>query len=336
MLTMRKIGSVRVWLLLVLIGQAGWSQQHTQLPTAEQIKILRDYIEKSNVDFIIKGRVVDQESKPLQKVQVFIRGVKQTTGTATEEKNDKVIVNDSFEFSVRDSRSVCLTFLADGYYPNVIEFGSAQPGTDAILPGKTHTYENVIVVLRKMGQLAVLNGYDPLLSYGYDGSCTSWDIAGITTEKVETRCVKGVGRPAPDVPCVYMQVIPSKAPIEPVMVGPEEAFPANRIVQLVLQDGKGGGFVRAYSKAKNAVEAGRDFTTAPTEGYSPVLTLSPEDIAGFRHAKNVYFYCKINGLLGKGYIGSFVYVPNKKVSECYLQFYIQSVKDATNVVTRSW
>ena len=117
-----------------------------------------------------------------------------------------------------------------------------------------------------------------------------------------------------------------------------EVAPRDGIVRIVIQDGQGGGFVRAHTKSRDVMGAVLDVTTAPIEGYSPTLDISADEIAAMRSGGeevNPIFYFKLNGLYGKGFVNFVEYRARAGTLSCDVFFLLQP-DGSTNVETTSW
>jgi hypothetical protein len=323
---------VVAWTLALLAFGAGCAVAQGHKTRGEAI---REMLRKVNVDFVIKGRVVDQDGNPLAGVTVDVRRSKETGPFAQKTYTDTKTVSGTFDFSFRESDFVGLEFRRDGYHSGRLSFVGPAPTEGVRIDGQTHTYDGVTVVLQKIGRLAFLHKYGPIVTCTADGRFRVWDISRIGTERTETKCIDLPAAPGRETPCVFVRVVPSQVPIAPTLQGGDEVTPRDAAVQLVLQDGKGGGFVRAHSKGRTTLDAVLDITTAPTDGYSPALELTPEELVGLRADRNVYFYFRLNGFSGKGRIIGLTYLPDQGVRDCVLRFYLQP-DGSTNVETTSW
>ena len=76
-------------------------------------------------------------------------------------------------------------------------------------------------------------------------------------------------------------------------------------------------------------------TTAPKEGYAPTLAFTAEELAGFRNTQAVYYYFRLNGFFGKGYLCNLLYKPTEGIQDCAPNFLLQP-DGTTNVETTSW
>ena len=323
-----------VAVLGVLLGQV-CAQEGIGRERRDTERAVRDAVREMNVDFEIRGNVVDQDGGPLSGVGLRVRGLR-TPGPFREEhysltrKVDRV-----FELSLSRTYAATLYFSLDGYHSCRLGFSSRIPAEGARIEGHTHTYDDVTVVLHKIGELAQVHRHGCVLSYGLDGTLQAWDLSTVGPVRRQSRLLDLDAIPGPDVSCMYVHLVASPTPIEPQVVGGMEMTPRNAILQVVLQDGQGGGFIRVATEGRSEKEMLYATTTAPTEGYSPTLDLSPGDIAGLRVGAAVYFYCRINGLLGKGYVNSLHFRPDSGVKMCGLRFLIQP-NGSTNVETRQW
>ena len=323
--------SVSAWLALATVS-VGMAQEPTPEATRAYI---RKSVDRLNVDFVIRGKVVDQSGTPLSGVAVRIHRTKSVGMMRDEVHDESTVVNGTFAFEYKQTQGVEFEFKLNGYHSFSTGFGSLNPPKEARIEGKTHTYDNVTVVLQKIGRLAGLHAYAPVLSWSPTGDLRVWETAGVGAERVETKCGDTSGRPGTGAQCVYAYVTKGIAPATPNGGRKGNAVPGDEVVQLVLQDGKGGGFIKVPRQGRDDRTMLLAMTTAPKEGYAPTLAFTAEELAGFRNTQAVYYYFRLNGFFGKGYLCNLLYKPTEGIQDCAPNFLLQP-DGTTNVETTSW
>lgn len=325
-----------------MLRLCGWlasmaaSVASAQQPTDEVTRTyIRKAVDRLNVDFVIRGKVVDQDGKLLNRVRLDTHRSMCVAMLREEHYDDTAVVDGTFELRYRQTQGVSLEFRREGYHMQTMGFSSLGPSTHARIEGGTHIDDNVTVVLQKIGKLATLHSYGPVLSWAPDGRLRIWDISAVGAVRTGTKCVEVLGVPPPDVACVYVRVAKSLEPVAPAMQGETTVSPRDGVVQLVVQDRKGGGFVKVAAEGRDNREMSLSMTAAPTDGYQPVLELTAGELVGFRSTQPVYFCFRLNGCLGKGYISNLLYAPASGVQECGPNFCLQP-DGSTNVETTTW
>lgn len=302
----------------------------------EAREYIRKALEQQNVDFVIKGRVVDQDGTLLNGVTAVVEKSKATGMFREEDTKTTEVVNGTFCFTVRTAYAVNLEFRLTGHHGSgLLDYGSSVPAEGVRIEGRTHFYDDVTVVLQKIGKLAHLHEYLAPVLWQPDGALVAWDISRIGRERTATKCVKLTANPGPEIPCVYLHIVKSETPMPAVVHDSAEISPRDGVVQLVIQDGKGGGFIRVPSQGKDQRQMLLQMTTAPADGYTARLDLTPQEVAGFRTTTPVYYYAKVNGMFGKGYICNMFYSSAVGIRDSALNFWLQP-DGSTNVETTSW
>jgi len=126
---------------------------------------IRKAVDRLNVDFVIRGQVVDQDGKPLDGVTVEVRRTRSVWMFRDKVFEEMRVVNGTFEFKYKDTQGIGLTFKHEGYHRSSLGFGSLEPPPEAHIEGELHKYEQVTAVLQKIGELTSLTKHRAVLSW---------------------------------------------------------------------------------------------------------------------------------------------------------------------------
>ena len=291
------------------------------LPTGET---LAGYNRKRNGTIVIEGRVVDGEGQPVTDVTAYIdRFI--ASGIEGKSVQSKEKVGGEFHFHFARNSNVEITFRRKGHHAADLFYSFTRPSEGVVVKGKTHTYRDVPVVLTKIKNLASLHRYSLLLKYPIQGEATVWDISGVGSRRVKTtRATVLVDGTHPPEKVVYAAMVPTEPPMPAFVPGGKVVCrPAGQVFRIGISDGGDGGFIMVpASAAERTRYPMRELMEAPETGYVPFVDLTDDQILDSRKSKNYRFYCKLNGLYGKGRIMSIFFLPERGL-EIGMEFLLQ-------------
>jgi hypothetical protein len=327
-------------LALVLLGGAAVLVSQDK-PDDEKAKAERyakewkKYIDEQNGNIYVSGEVVSSTGEPLDGVKVYID---QCIAAGWENKHVKTTetVNKTLKFELKGVQVVYLRFVRDGYHAEELEFLFGEGAKPDRIEDKSFYYDNVRVVLEKIGELARLDQYDLWLRARPDGTATVWDISGVraTRRKTAYKEVRTQDLPLPGT--VYACLVPSPAvdeapsPVE----GKREQIPKGSVVRIGVSDGADGGFAFVPLEGRTPSRTLRDMKLAPEAGYRPSFDLTSDEVVSLRQDAEVCFYFKLNGFYGKGRLSSVEYLDERGLG-VRISFRLQP-NGTGNVETTEW
>lgn len=264
--------------------------------------------------FVLKGMVVDEEGKILDKVSLRISESRlKEMGTKNEGVDRSQEVNGEFTVEVNGADCVDIWFYRDGYYSEHLSFS-----TDEALPKNWDSRvmrgekvdsavvkrDGLRVVLEKYGKLADLTMFPASLRSSVDGDATVWNLAILSDG--QGKDVKNV-RDEASLPasCFYLdpQVDASgKLLVQQVLLGSTEQQCPGKVRVVMKGD---GGFVPVLTVAQTNQRQYRKMKEAPVNGYQKELVLDADAIKRYFQSRDeakpgTFFYVKIGKLYGKG------------------------------------
>ena len=190
-------------------------------------------------------------------------------------------------------------------------------------------YDNEIIVLKEIGDVGMMHEYHPSLDAFLDSTGTVVLLSPLAKSEHEKspwgkasgeiKRQESVSGASVSEPCLYLDFVPTKEPLPPILAGTREITPPNRYLDLAIRDNDGsGGFFVVDDQAITTQAEGRTqeviflMKEAPSEGYSPRLRIDNETLTSGQHGFDpIYFYVRMNGLYGKGYVQSASYLRGK-------------------------
>lgn len=287
-------------LMTLLLAAPG--SQHAR-PMKREVQQFEEILHQRYGTIVIAGTITDEEGNPLDKVMCSLAA---SAWKKDEGRHETRLFDGKFEVKYDDTDGVSLHFMKRGYHDAHFDVSFHDPVPSAHIEGRKHTYDNVKIVLTKAKHLTKLNYSQVRLTIEPDGTRTVWDLSDATFPYPERP--KGV-QFGPDEtinpPAVYLRLTPSEKP-KPAEKNKRGyiATPENAYLEVVIDDGQDGGFVpapvphyfvRAY--------ASQEYLQAPSEGYETVFRIPAEYLTGQLRG-SPWFYVRLNGLYGKGYIGT--------------------------------
>lgn len=231
----------------------------------------------------IRGTVVDDAGHPLSDVRVDVSSGRLGDPFRANSDRDIQKVDGSFNFDYPETDAVTLEFSKVGYHFVDFALVYKDPQPQARIEGGVHYYDLAVVMDR------VVTGA-PRLAYRTSLEATStpplwaWDIRGSIRGSAPRARRVWVGA-ASEVqgPVLYARQTED---------GQLELVSANRE--------SGEGLARVTIEGKAGAMHFDAMRIAPTDGYLDTIrfkTNQAEDTLG-----GVFFFCKLNGLFGKGWI----------------------------------
>jgi hypothetical protein len=350
--TMKRIipSGVVCGLLLLLTAAGLLAQEKAEDKRAKAERYAKEwkkYIDEQNGNIYVSGEVVCSTGERLDGVKV---NIDQCIAAGWENKHVKTTetVNKAFKFEFKGVQVVYLRFVRDGYHAEELELLFGEGAKPDRIEGKNFYYDNVHVVLEKIGELALLDLYEMRLTFAPDGKASVWDIARVV--KKSGKPVAGSVRPVlkdvvweniPPPGTVYTCLVPSATDVPPaVYKGTIVSPPKRTTIRVGVNDGAGGGLIRVQPEGRTYSRVLRDMKEAPEEGWQPFIELSNEDLVGFRsHSAMVCFYVKLNGMYGKGRISRAAYgrspYGEEEILEANVEIRLQP-NGTRNVETTEW
>lgn len=274
-------------------------------------EVIRDTNREANGTIIVEGSVVDGGNQPLTKVRVSARR-SIASGLEGRSAEARYAVNGNFALVFEGNRGVSLDFYCEGYHYEHLDFSFVRPRADAVIDGRTHTYRNVRVVMKKIGKLATLHEYSAWLKHPAKGDATVWDIAKVGAEsRVSESAQVALDGTQPPQGVVYAAIVPAGNTMPALLLGDCVFKPAGSAFRVGVSDGLGGGLCLAPPVPPESRFPMRGLLEAPEAGYVPFIDLSDQQILDSRKGQQYYFYFKLNGFYGKGQIVMILFHPDR-------------------------
>lgn len=251
---------------------------------------------RQNMPFRIKGRVVDEEGRPVDGVTMRIHtaravGVRPATGPSpftdvVVGDDEQRTIDGALEISRPSAKAVFLTLEKEGHYTRRLAFGPDDTRATSVVR------DDLVVAFPRRGRPTTLADY---LAERPQHARTALlvDLAGPPNP---ARCVT-TAAPAADTargPALICELQPG--PDGTPLLNPintEVGTPAPVRLRFSVPD---GGFVRAEIRDDRAV--GLEMMRAPADGYAPELGIEPP-LGG----RPVYFYFRCADKYGRGKVG---------------------------------
>jgi hypothetical protein len=252
-------GLLLCFISVVLLAQ---DKGEAEAKAEKYAKEWRKYTDEQNGNIHVSGEVVSPTGEPLAGVKVDIdRGI--AAGWEGKRLRSTETVSGRFGFVFEANHSVSLDFSLPGFHTEQTWFLFGEKAKPTRAEGENHYYDNVRVVLEKIGELARLDEYDLWLKATPDGTATVWDISGVkgTQKKPVLKEVQAQGQPAAGT--VYACLVPSAVETPAAMFGDRVISRRGSVIRVGLSDGADGGFICVPLEGRPPRRAMRDMKAAP-------------------------------------------------------------------------
>ncbi len=251
-------------------------------------------------DLLVRGSVVDADGVPLDRVDVTIETTIMNPGVKSKARKKIRIIDRTFEIHRSSCTSMTAFFCKKGYYCERVRFSTVED--DRV--GAVDLVKNDVVVTlyRNLPQVDLMH-VGGSISFGSHGV---WEVLELPGEVVGNLPIEmGEKYSSNDMPFIYAMA-PKDDTKEIFQHQPGSKRSENwfqpRGVRIVLTNPDDG--VVPFLFGEEALQGGlvlRRMREAPSEGYQSVVEFEELGNSEF------YFYCKIDGLYGRGFAGAPIY-----------------------------
>lgn len=306
---------------LLLFGFTSFCRISFQAGPVDMHEEARRFYDSHNGDIHVEAKIVDEHGAPIHNV-VVTENARTFNSLEGGKREGKTTVDGAYVGDFKYVSVVDLRFTNPAYHYEKRVYAFNSPGVSAKVEGKTQRYDNETIVLGRIGIVAHLDTHrirlesDPvrgttlvdlhkLVGTGEAGKVVTTTaqieaLASVTSEsQMFVRVASVSGREI--------------TPLTERGFG-KELSPRNSQIEVVLNDGHEGGFRLCHPKQPDRARPLLELKEAPKDGYSSVLTITKEFLESQRHADvfvPISFYCRINGLYGKGIVDGASYINGK-------------------------
>jgi len=315
-------------LAVVLVS---WSLKAVELATAE-VQIQGDKTKKGEEmqrfleewgkeqkersgPIVVRGTLTDENGTPLNDVNCRIDNEYNTGAFEGGWRSSRQTVSSPFELAFEESGGVELRFSKDGYQSRTISLRYKAPRPERVeafgkvrFQDKAKIYEDVAILLPSDAGITRMGGYGMYLTLHPNGDRQVFDLGnplkrgGPEVDHAYGAKLIHAGDPISS-GTIFVEAVPAKKAREPLVRGGQYDWPPNQDLLIVLDDGQGGGMIRAKpEKDKHFPDKKLSWfmRKAPDGEYEKRLRITQDDWAPFRNGERVHFYCRVNGKYGKG------------------------------------
>lgn len=270
-------------IFLVMLCALMWFGQSRSLGDIHPVekaqnKLMDKYMSELRLGEIrIRGNVISDQGKELDGVSILLK-----IGSAEGPVVEKRLIDKDFDLSFKKVSSVHLTFSKPGFYSEAKAFAPAR---------EVNFFSDIELV--EIGELVKLRELKGFLTFcpkamskvlSFDDMPTLWETA-LIPDNIANRSLMPLRG-------VYLSSDLDENG-NYVLLTEKDSF-APKGVTINAFD-KADGFIMFESDEENPQRAFRSMRIAPKIGYEQSVLIPPG-------RKTLYFYCRIAGIYGKGYV----------------------------------
>ena len=280
---------------------------------------------KYHKDFIIRGKVLDNNSNPLNQVKVII-DANRRANLIYGSKNYTKKIDNTFLLKINNVKGASLLFEKNGYYNETLSISPNDKKYKDKLRNEVLEIKDLKIVMRKIGKLVNLLECDQRLKFTPDGKATVFSLKQKKNEDgdvIEPEIsdnfkededdgnlihVKNIFK-SNSLPgnCIYLLANCSKAgkiKTRRIQPDPDDDYYYDLPKEIKLKfTAKESGFIIYKPRKKKSELIWRNMFEAPDKNYNSEICLHSNEINKIVRQENcLYFYFKANGKYGKGSI----------------------------------